>query len=682
MQSFAKWTSFSFFAALLLLCVSHPLAAQQDTDCLECHADSEMADTLSAHGNPLFVSKKAFVASAHADNGCVSCHADIDELPHAEKLKLVSCGECHDQQETEYKGSVHGIAQIKGHTEAASCGECHTHHAIRPIKDPASSVYPMNLPETCGKCHSDPKLAEKYDIAVPEAFQEYSRSVHGRGLMMGGLLVSASCASCHGSHDIHLNDNPKSPMHASNVTNTCGACHVGVLRWYKKSVHGKRHAAGDNKAPVCTSCHLGHQIANPERQEAQLAALSKCGGCHEKELATYRKSYHGKVTALGYAGIAKCSDCHGIHRVFHSSDPRSTVHENNLATTCRNCHPDAPAAMASFKPHTDYHDKKDWPAGYYTWLFMTLLLLSVFSFFGLHTILWLIRSAIDRKNSPPQTPLHLEPYLYRRFDKLHMFLHLLVIVSFLGLALTGLPLKFSYAGWAHSLAHFLGGFESAAYMHRICSIITFGYLLTHLIYILRAWYQRGRKLGYLRVLFGPDSPIPRWQDLKDFLAMTKWFFGQGAKPSFDRWTYWEKFDYLAVFWGVPVIGLSGLVLWFPELISHFLPGWAINIAMIIHSDEALLATGFIFAIHFFNTHLRPDKFPLDPVIFTGGLSCKELDHERKVFKERMRKEGRLKELEQQPPSADYMKMVRVFSFAAVTIGSILLILMIISAFWH
>lgn len=144
-------------------------------------------------------------------------------------------------------------------------------------------------------------------------------------------------------------------------------------------------------------------------------------------------------------------------------------------------------------------------------------------------------------------------------------------------------------------------------------------------------------------LFGPDSMIPTLQDWRDFVAHQRWFFGRGTKPAFDRWTYWEKFDYLAVFWGVFAIGLSGLVMWFPTLFTSFLPGWIINVALIVHSDEALLAAGFIFTIHFFNTHFRLEKFPMDTVIFSGRISKTEMLHERKRWYDRLVAEGRLDE---------------------------------------
>ena len=142
-------------------------------------------------------------------------------------------------------------------------------------------------------------------------------------------------------------------------------------------------------------------------------------------------------------------------------------------------------------------------------------------------------------------------------------------------------------------------------------------------------------------MFGPESMLPSMQDWHDFVAHQKWFFGKGPRPQFDRWTYWEKFDYLAVFWGIFAIGVSGLILWFPVFFTTFLPGWIINIALVVHSDEALLAAGFIFTFHFFNTHFRIEKFPMDTVIFSGRMSKTELMHERGRWYDRLVAENRL-----------------------------------------
>ena len=165
--------------------------------------------------------------------------------------------------------------------------------------------------------------------------------------------------------------------------------------------------------------------------------------------------------------------------------------------------------------------------------------------------------------------------------------------------------------------------------------------------------------------------------MSDIKAMFKWFFFLGPKPAFDRWTYWEKFDFLAVFWGVAIIGTSGLVLWFPEFFGSFLPGWIFNVATIIHSDEALLAVGFIFTVHFFNTHLRIEKFPMDFVIFNGQVTEEEMIHERSDEWNRYNEKGILENFEVRKPSPLAWDLaLRIFGFIAVLTGVVLTILIL------
>ena len=123
--------------------------------------------------------------------------------------------------------------------------------------------------------------------------------------------------------------------------------------------------------------------------------------------------------------------------------------------------------------------------------------------------------------------------------------------------------------------------------------------------------------------------------------MFRWFFGRGERPSFDRWSYWQKFDYWAPFWGAGVIGLSGMMLFSPTLTATILPGSVFNIATIVHAEEALLATVFLFTVHFFNAHFRPDKFPMSTTIFTGVIPLDEFKHEHKVEYERLKASGEL-----------------------------------------
>jgi hypothetical protein len=137
---------------------------------------------------------------------------------------------------------------------------------------------------------------------------------------------------------------------------------------------------------------------------------------------------------------------------------------------------------------------------------------------------------------------------------------------------------------------------------------------------------------------------------------------------YGRWTYWEKFDYFAVFWGITVIGSTGLMLWFPELFTAVLPGWMINVATIIHSDEALLAVGFIFTVHFFNTHLRPEKFPMDLVIFTGRMPLEEFRRDKTAEWEALLKSGKLEEHLAEPYPPIVIRGIRVFAWMALATG--------------
>jgi cytochrome b subunit of formate dehydrogenase len=173
--------------------------------------------------------------------------------------------------------------------------------------------------------------------------------------------------------------------------------------------------------------------------------------------------------------------------------------------------------------------------------------------------------------------------------------------------------------------------------------------------------------------------VPNLKDGQDFVGMIKWFFGKGPRPQFDRYTYWEKFDYWAVFWGMFIIGGSGLMLWFPHFFSLFLPGWVFNVATIVHGEEALLAVGFIFTIHFFNGHLRPEKFPMDLVIFTGRLPEHELKEERPIEYARLVRKGGLAALETDPPPAETVMFGRVLGGIGLILGVLTILIIIYSA---
>ena len=255
---------------------------------------------------------------------------------------------------------------------------------------------------------------------------------------------------------------------------------------------------------------------------------------------------------------------------------------------------------------------------------------------------------------------------FQRFTRLERIMHILMIISFMSLALTGMTLKFSYTGWAAILSKIFGGYESAGYIHRAAAVIMFGIFVAHLYDL---FVTKRREYGGIKPLFfGPNSMMPSKKDLNDFTASMRWFLGRGDRPQYGRWTYWEKFDYFAVFWGIFVIGSTGLTLWFPEFFTIFMPGWMLNVATIIHSDEALLATGFIFTVHFFNTHLRPEKFPMDLVVFTGRMPLHELKLDKPAEFEKLKAEGKLGDYLVDPYPPVVIRAIRVFAWAALATG--------------
>jgi cytochrome b subunit of formate dehydrogenase len=170
--------------------------------------------------------------------------------------------------------------------------------------------------------------------------------------------------------------------------------------------------------------------------------------------------------------------------------------------------------------------------------------------------------------------------------------------------------------------------------------------------------------------------VPQLKDIRDVIGMFKWFLGRGPRPRFERYSYMEKFDYWAVFWGVAIIGSSGLLLWFPEFFARFLPGWVFNVATIVHGDEALLAMSFIFTIHFFNVHFRPEKFPIDLVIFTGRHTVDYIKDEHPLEYERRRQAGALEGLVAPPVSRVAYLWSLVLGFLSLGLGIFVIVLVV------
>ena len=259
---------------------------------------------------------------------------------------------------------------------------------------------------------------------------------------------------------------------------------------------------------------------------------------------------------------------------------------------------------------------------------------------------------------------------FTRFTRGQRYLHACLFSTFLGLAATGLPLRFSESPWARHFAVAVGGFGSILFFHKFCALVLTLAFLIHLKDIFtRAFIHREKG-----IFWGSNSMVANWKDAKDLFGHMRWFVGLGPRPQFDRYAYWEKFDYWAVFWGMIVIGFSGYAMWFAPFFARFLPGWALNAALVIHSEEGLLAILFIFSIHFVNTHLRPDTFPMDMVVFTGVESEEEFKHKRPEEYAALQKDGKLEARLGPVPATWWINFARVIGFAAILIGLTLLVL--------
>jgi predicted CXXCH cytochrome family protein len=651
-----------------------------DLSCLKCHEK----DGIHKMTGDSVVSLKVIPAdisnSVHKNINCVKCHSDVSTTltRPCETAGRVDCSNCHAEVSSVYAMSGHGKAYELKHENAPYCTTCHGTHVVKSRYDDTSPTYRASIPELCGKCHrNDGKANINTDLKEKNAFFDYSSSVHGKSLKEKGLLPSAVCTDCHTTHYVLKENDERSSVNPKNIPATCASCHKGIYDEYIKSDHAITHDNNKLRYPTCADCHTAHGITDIDKDSFMHQVTIQCGSCHQDLSETYMLTYHGKAYQLGYLKSAKCSDCHGAHSIYQSSNPKSAINSQNIVETCKKCHPDANKRFTGYLTHATHHNKSKYPALYYTFWGMTGLLVGVFGFFGIHLLLWFPKSFQYMRRKKEHKAAAGEAYHIRRFSQSQRFTHLFVILSFILLAMTGMTLKFANMPWANFLAKLLGGVNTAGNIHRFAAIITFGYFTFHVYSLIKA--KITKKTKWVSFIFGKDSLMFNMQDVRDFGATLKWFMGLGPKPGYGRWTYWEKFDYFAVFWGVAVIGFSGLILWFPEFFTNIFPGWLINVAMIIHSDEALLAVGFIFTIHFFNTHLRPDAFPMDTVIFTGTVPAEEYKHDRPREYEELERSGKLAEvLVKKEEKGPYDKYIRVFGFTMLGIGLTLVVLIIYS----
>ena len=399
------------FAVLMVGSASATHAASPNDFCLKCHGgDQALKDTdgkIDAKaGKP--ADKRAaamdvarYKASAHGRGRvkCIDCHEDAPlDQDHAAKLKPANCAGCHEDAVKDYQATVHGKARAGGNQIAATCRDCHgPTHEVLASTNAGSRTNVKNLEATCGSCHGNDRLVEQAHLPGGNVQAKYHDSIHGHLIHeTGGFSAKApTCTSCHGTHNIQAKTEAASRVARRQIPATCGECHQRELVVFNGGKHGTLQQAGDKTAPVCIDCHSAHSIEASDKPEWLMAVIHQCGNCHEDYSTSFHLTYHGKVTDLGFANIATCARCHGSHDIRPASDPLSRVSPENRMQTCRECHKQASARLASWDPHPRPGDRARSPMLYYASIGMNVLLAGVFAFFGLHTVLWAYRSAVD-----------------------------------------------------------------------------------------------------------------------------------------------------------------------------------------------------------------------------------------------------------------------------------------------
>jgi cytochrome b subunit of formate dehydrogenase len=531
---------------------------------------------------------------------------------------------------------VHG-AEPNGY--APLCHDCHGAHAIPKSSVSTSPVYFRNLAATCTRCHGSKEVAVRSAIPIPGAARMYEKSIHNLAIVEKGLNKSANCVDCHGAHDLKDRLDPASPIFRTNIPATCGKCHYGVFAIYRDSVHGVAFSRGVPDAPGCTDCHGEHEIrqAADPGSSVSFAAVAEttCPSCHSAEKLSgrygiaiekvkgYQESFHGLSQRLGDRTVANCSSCHGVHEIFKSSDPRSTIHPKNLQVTCGKCHPGATENFARGNIHVGPGGVggriKFWVENIYIWMIVVVIGGMV-----AHNGADYIRKmqAIYRERKEWQHPG------YERLNRSERVQHILTLTTFFTLVITGFALKYK---WSIPFVSDTANVWLRGTGHRSAALLMTATCFYHLFYAV--FTARGRD-HLVRMM-------PRLQDAKDVVGMLRYYAGLDShKPRFGRFSYIEKAEYLALVWGSVVMAVTGFLLWFQDDALRHIPMWGLDVATIVHYYEAILATLAIFVWHLYYVIINPDFAPMSLTWIDGKLSRHHMEHEHALELEEIQEEER------------------------------------------
>lgn len=602
-----------------------PLAALWVVGCGLALADTETC--LQCHDT---VDPKQFEASVHGQAGmaCVDCHTSLQgvtDFPHAEKLRPADCASCHEDVTTDYARSIHAQTSALGKGAAPTCASCHGVHDMLPASDPKSPTHKSNESQLCGKCHGMNGLKDR-EVLLPYVFESYSRSVHAKRIGQGNMQA-ASCADCHGTHDLRGSADTESSIHRWKIPETCGKCHQKVTDEYLAGIHGKAFKLGISDSPTCTNCHGEHEILG--RDAADSATFNRqisfqlCLDCHTSPkvlrkygarmgaAAEFVDSYHGLSLKLNSPRAATCVSCHEDHKILPKRDPKSTVAAGNVTATCARCHPGATLEFARSYTHATANLQENRLAGFFQ-TFYVLMILAVIGSMVAHNVLILYYFFRRKHHHESRAPR------LTRFHAQEIWMHILLTITFIGLAVTGFALKFSdsfFFEWLRAL----GMTEPVrSVLHRVFAVGLLATGIWHLAYL--AFSVKGR--AQLKALWFI------WEDVRLVLINLRYHLGLAKeRPLFRRYDYSEKAEYWALVWGTAVMAVTGFVLWFPVAATGIFPFWIIRVSEVIHYYEAILATLAILVWHFFFVIMHPEEYPMNLSWLHGKITV-ELAEEK------------------------------------------------------
>lgn len=615
-------------------------------NCRTCHSDAPRKHAF----HPQMI--RANSADGSKDVSCKSCHGTHDvvspKLPsspfHSSRV-VTACTACHEEIYRSYAQSAHGEAQRQGVDGSPTCLTCHRND-ITP--EPGRDTQKLKIAQErmCLTCHLDDPNVRARTSPSTGFIAAYENSVHGKALL-GGNGKAANCVDCHGSHEVAKGIDPSSHVHRQKISSTCGTCHANIAEEFNAGVHGHAVQRGIKDAPVCTDCHGEHNILSPSDPRSPVAPLNVsgrvCSPCHNSvalsekygisanRFQTFSDSYHGLAVRAGSVEAANCASCHGAHKILPSSDPASSVHKDNLAQTCGGCHPGANERFAIGKVHVSMAREEE-PVLYWIATAYIILIVSIVGGMAVHNTADFIKKSKRRlRIRRGEIPEHTGRGLYLRMTLSERLQHGSLLVSFILLVITGFMLRYPDAWWViwiRSLSDSV--FDLRGLVHRIAAVIMVAASLYHIGYL--ALTDRGKALW--------RDLLPRFQDLRDALAVLKYNFGfSKVKPRFGRFSYIEKSEYWALVWGTIVMAVTGVIMWFDNTFMSVLTKLGWDIARTIHFYEAWLATLSIIIWHFYYVIFNPDVYPMNMAWLTGHLSESEMAEEHPLELEALKREG-------------------------------------------